>query len=361
MAAVTDGLRALEAALGYARHLFRVCSAPCCRGGGAFLRLAMSDTTGAGAPVIDCLKTISLDGTLQAIDRDGQCLMEIDDFSDVSGQLWASLWPAESRYLVSAAVQTALEGKVARFSADCPTAKGTVKSWEVSVAPIRNATGEVVALQSLSQDVTRRERDRRETAIVSQELAHRIKNLFTIVDSLIHLSARTDVSSGSFVASLRERLKGLGRAIAYIHPMDAEDMASAPRTLKGLIAALIAPYEAAGAHLSVTGDDADVGQSAVTSVAMVLNELATNAVKYGALRDGDGTLSIRLSRLGSTILIEWHERGLGSSGRGEKPGFGTSLLDRTVKFQLGGAIERDWEPDGLTVRLELPLSRLADA
>lgn len=321
----------------------------------------MSDTRGSNVPiVIDCLKTIGLDGTLQAMDSDGQCLMEIDDFSAVFGKPWVSLWPIESQVLVSLSIQQAAQGKVARFSADCPTAKGTMKTWEVSVAPIRNGQGEIIALQSLSQDVTLRERGRRETAMVSRELAHRIKNLFAVVDSLIHLSGRTEASSRPFVDSLRERLKGLGRAIAYIHPVDAEDVASAPRTLKGLIAALIAPYEAAGARISVAGDDADVSQHAVTSVAMVLNELATNAVKYGALREGDGALSIRLARHNSTISLEWNEQGL-DLARGEvKPGFGTSLLDRTVKYQLGGTIERDWTSNGLTVRLGLPLNRLAD-
>lgn len=331
-------------------------------GDGAYLRLAMSKTTGSGSPVIiDCLKTIGLDGTLQTMDPDGQCLMEVDDFADVSGKLWASLWPVESQFLVSASLHQAAEGKVARFSADCPTAKGTIKSWEVAVTPIRNAEGEIIALQALSQDVTRRERDRRETAIVSRELSHRIKNLFAVVDGLIHLSGRRDASSRPFVDGLRERLKGLGRAIAYIHPMDDEDVASAPRTLKGLIAALVAPYEAAGANISVAGDDADVSQSAVTSVAMVLNELATNAVKYGALRDGGGALSIRLARRSSTIMLEWAEHGLDLSGGTAKPGFGTSLLDRTMRYQLGGTIERDWSSDGLAVRLEIPLNRLADA
>ncbi|QTC91066.1 PAS domain-containing protein [Brevundimonas goettingensis] len=307
----------------------------------------------------DCLKTIGLDGTLQAMDNDGLCVMEIDDFGLVAGRPWASLWPEESRQLVLASVAAAASGKVSRFSADCPTAKGTMKSWDVAVTPIRNDRGEIIALQSLSHDVTRREQDRRESALVSRELAHRIKNLFAVVDSLVYLSGRSQPTSHPFVASLRERLGGLGRAISFIHPMDARDVNEAPRSIKGLIATLLAPYEQAGAHVAVTGDDADVGQDAVTSVAMVLNELATNAVKYGAMRDLVGHLAIDLKRDGERLILVWKETGVGRPADAVTEGFGTSLLDRTVKSQLSGVITRDWAPDGLIVTISLPLKRLA--
>jgi two-component sensor histidine kinase len=321
----------------------------------------MTADIAARIPVIsDCLKTIGLDGSLQAMDPDGLCLMEIDDFSVVAGQPWASLWPAESRELVALALRQAADGKVARFAADCPTAKGTMKSWEVSVVPIRDPDGSIVALQSLSQDVTRRERERREAALVSRELSHCIKNLFAVVDSLIHLSSRSEPGVRPFVDGFRERLRGLGRAISYIHPIDAGDVQAAPSTVQGLIAALIAPYERAGADIEVTGDDAALGREAVTSVAMVLNELATNAVKYGALKQTDGRLLISLARSEDRLTMVWREAGSAEMESSADSGFGTSLLDRTVRFQLAGTIERDWLPTGLVVRLSLPLQRLAE-
>lgn len=309
--------------------------------------------------IFDCLKTITVDGALLSIDPDGACLMEIDDFEVVAGQPWASLWPVESQFLVSASVQQAAKGKVARFSADCPTAKGTPKSWEVTVTPIRNADGDVVALQSLSHDVTRREHDRRETALVSRELSHRIQNLFALVDGLIHLSCRTEPTAKPFVDRLRQRLEGLGRAIAYINPVDGEDVRSAPRTLKGLITALMQPYMLAGAAITVEGDDAHVGSQSVTSIAMVFNELATNAVKYGAIKDVSGELKIHLLRSADMLVVSWEERCAARTIRDIKAGFGTSLLDRTVRFQLAGSIERDWSETGLIVRLTIPLERLA--
>lgn len=309
--------------------------------------------------VEDCLKTIGLDGTLLAMDYDGLCLMEIDDFQHVAGRPWESLWPTESRPAVRASVAKALAGRVARFSADCPTAKGSMKSWDVSVAPIRNDRGQIVALQSLSLDVTKRESSRREDRLVSRELSHRIQNLFAVVDGLVHLSGRRHDGSGPFVATLRERLGGLGRAISFIHPMNNGDEASAPRTVHGLIAALLAPYTEAGVSVSVTGDDADIGQGALTSIAMVLNELATNAVKYGTMRDAHGHLDIRLVRENDTLLIEWPESGVADLVAPIETGFGTTLLDRTIQSQLEGTIHRSWAPGGLTALIAIPIRALA--
>lgn len=309
-------------------------------------------------PTEDCLKTVGLDGSLLAMDPDGMCLMEIDDFQSVAGLPWASLWPAENRAMIAASVETARSGKVARFIADCPTPRGTLKSWEVSVAPIRDAEGVVVALQSLSRDVTQRETSQREDRMVSRELAHRIQNLFAVVDGLIHLSGRRHDGAAPFVATLRERLGGLGRAISFIHPLNVGDVAAAPRTVRGLIEALLAPYTEAGASVSVRGHDVPIGQNALTSVAMVLNELATNAVKYGAMRDARGHLDITLALENDRLVLEWRESGVAGLTGSPGPGFGTNLLDRTIQSQLSGSIQRHWTPDGLLVHITLPVAGL---
>lgn len=320
----------------------------------------MNPTDQAAEGVItDCLKTLSLDGRIVAMDEDGLCVMEIDDFRLVEGNSWSSFWPDESRPLVEEAVGRAASGKVARFHADCPTAKGSLKSWEVSVAPIRDTDGNIVALQSLSQDVTRREREIRERVLVSGELAHRIKNLFSIVDSLVHLSSRSAPEARSFVEGFRQRLTGLSRAISFIQPMSDADATRAPRTVRALIAALVMPYEETGAHIVLAGDDAPINPEAVTSLAMVVNELATNAVKYGALKTGQGRLAITLTRVTDNLTFEWTETFARDCHEPIKPGFGTNLLDRTVRRQLSGTIHREWSPTGLIVRIGLPVSCLA--
>ena len=105
----------------------------------------------------DCLKVLDVDGRVLMMNAPGMCQMEIDDFELLRGQEWASLWPPECREALRAAVERARTGKLGSFEALCPTVKGTLKWWEVSVSPVRSAPGgPVVRLLSVSRDITAR-------------------------------------------------------------------------------------------------------------------------------------------------------------------------------------------------------------
>lgn len=305
----------------------------------------------------DCLKSLDLEGNLLSMDDDGLCVMEIDDFTPLRGQPWASFWPEASRGLVQAAVEQARRGRVARFQADCPTAKGKLKSWDVAVSPVRDASGEIVSIQSLSQDITQREFDIRENAMVSRELTHRIKNLFATLDAIIALSARGHPGADAYVAALRGRLGGLSRAVSFIHPMDAGDGQAAPAALRGLLEAILAPYQRRAA-IRIVGPDVAIGTSALTSVALVLNELTTNAVKYGALSEDSGRLTVTSGLLKDHVVIRWAEDVAGPVARPSSTGFGSILLDRTVRRQLGGDMVYNWGDRGVLVEISLPLEVL---
>jgi PAS domain S-box-containing protein len=102
----------------------------------------------------DCIKILDVHGGLQAMNRNGQCAMEIDDFSKVTGRLWPSLWPDVSRAKVNAAMASALAGGAGHFDAFCPTAKGTPRWWDVLVTPVYGDDGKVTSLLSVSRDIT---------------------------------------------------------------------------------------------------------------------------------------------------------------------------------------------------------------
>jgi signal transduction histidine kinase len=101
-----------------------------------------------------CVKLIDLAGGLAAMNAHGLRLMEIDDFDAVCGAPWTSLWPEGERSRIEAAIQAAKAGRTTRLQAECPTAKGTPKWWEVTVAPLRKPSGEITHLFSTSYDVT---------------------------------------------------------------------------------------------------------------------------------------------------------------------------------------------------------------
>lgn len=103
----------------------------------------------------DCVKLLDLDGRLLDMNGNGLCLMEIEDFAPVRGALWPTLWPESSRATLWAALEAARAGRVTRFHADCPTAKGVPKTWSVVVAPAFDDGGRVVQIVSISRDLTR--------------------------------------------------------------------------------------------------------------------------------------------------------------------------------------------------------------
>ncbi len=112
----------------------------------------------------DCVKLLELDGSIHAINGPGLCLLEIEDFSSFVGRDWATLWPEDLQEEVRAAVSEARAGRLGRFDGFCPTAKGTLKSWDVLVSPVFDADGKPRMLLSVSRDMTERARGQRAMA-----------------------------------------------------------------------------------------------------------------------------------------------------------------------------------------------------
>lgn len=309
----------------------------------------------------DCVKVLGLDGSLTAMNANGICLMEIDDFEALRGQPWSSLWPVAQQGLIDAAVARGRNGQVTRFSAEARTGKGRLRSWEVLVSPVPGPNGQPEHLISVSRDVTERLQIEEENALLVGELAHRIKNMFAVVDGVIGLSARGDAVVAPFAAALRTRLVSLGRAVAYVvptHSRAASDVGE--HTLHGLLGVLLGPYGDAS-RILVGGDDIPVGRTATSSVALFANELATNALKYGALSRPEGLVRVTTRRAGTSLELLWDEQGSVVVPQGETAameGFGTRLLENAVTRQLGGGLERHWGPCGLRVTIVLPRERL---
>ena len=102
----------------------------------------------------DCIRITGLNGQLEMMNTPGLRAMEIDDFEAVRGGMSVDLWPSESRATVDAAFSDAKAGKHARFSAFCPTVKGTPKWWDVVLSPILDDDGQVSRILSIFRDIT---------------------------------------------------------------------------------------------------------------------------------------------------------------------------------------------------------------
>lgn len=211
-------------------------------------------------------------------------------------------------------------------------------------------------------DVTDRKLADEGREMLASEMSHRIKNLFAIAAALTGIAARSATTTTEMARDLTQRLSALGRAHNFIHP--ATDQADADKQLLGsLVEVLLAPYaedRSGRARVHVVVPDVRVGESSVTTLALIMHELATNAVKYGALSAPDGILDISSTVLGEDVNIVWTERG----GPPVAPsraaaGFGSKLVAQSMAGKLGGDVTYDWQRNGLVVTLRMSKGRLA--
>jgi two-component sensor histidine kinase len=135
--------------------------------------------------------------------------------------------------------------------------------------------------------------------------------------------------------------------------------------LHALLHTILSPYDGetddGRSRISIAGADIPIKGEAVASFALLLHEFATNAAKYGALSVPNGTIEITSSEAGGKVLLEWNERGGPRiDAKVDHEGFGSVLARMTVTGQLGGNIDRDWQPDGLCIKLSVDRARIIE-
>jgi PAS domain S-box-containing protein len=238
---------------------------------------------------------------------------------------------------------------------------GTLIDISLTVSPIRNAEGEIVGASKIARDITERRRAQEQQTLLLREMSHRVKNLFAVASGLVTVSARSARTPTEMAKALRERLDALALAHGLTRSglIVAEDKGGHGATLHSLVQTIFSPYVDGRECVAVSCPDVPVGPNAVTGVAMVLHEFATNAVKYGALSRPEGFVSIDGAVENDVLLLIWEERdGPRLKGPPDHEGFGGTLADRIIKGQFGGELAYAWNPEGLIIRLSMPMTGL---
>ena len=233
---------------------------------------------------------------------------------------------------------------------------GRLVDLSIAVSPIRAEDGRVVGAAKIARDVSPLRQEAERQALLAREINHRIKNLFAITSGLVLQSARQADSINSLVLDLNSRLGALARAHDLTLPDLAPEGTNSATTLRRLLEAIIAPYQDhSSGRIVVTGDDLEIGSSALTAIALVLHELITNAAKYGALAAPEGCLSVSVKISGESLLLTWSEQtGARLLPEAGPDGFGSFLESVSLKG-LDATIKRQWNPHGLRIELSLPL------
>ena len=211
-------------------------------------------------------------------------------------------------------------------------------------------------------DVTERKEAEEARELLAGEMSHRVKNLFALASALTAIAGRSATTTTEMARDLTQRLTALGRAHDLLRPASGRvDDNAAP--LGDLLAALLAPYDdngAVGSRIRTFIPDVRVGQTAATTLALVVHELATNSIKHGALSQPSGALDVSCTAHDGELVVIWRESGgPPTSSPKRSDGFGTKLITRSVSGQLGGSITFDWPIEGVVVTMRISKARIA--
>jgi len=240
---------------------------------------------------------------------------------------------------------------------------GSLIDISLTVSPVIDAYGRIIGASKIARDITERHRAQAQKDMLLREMNHRIRNLFALASSVVALSAHKANTPEELASVVRQRLNALAHAHALTLPRSADRSVQAERatTLQSLIREIVLPYEAAtGNRIVIRGPDIAVSPALATDFALLLHEFATNAAKYGALSTPEGRIDITCVEDNGHYSLTWTER---DGPRIDQPpgdeGFGSQLARATITRALGGEFTRDWNPDGLTIRLTVACERLA--
>lgn len=206
-------------------------------------------------------------------------------------------------------------------------------------------------LTGVSIDITEQRNRRDNDTILMRELHHRMRNLFATVGAIISLTRHAAVDVDDYVERISSRLDALNRA---------QNVLLGANFLTGSMHALLREVEAAFPRITWSGPDLELPENAVVAMALLFNELATNAVKHGALASETGSVDVAWSQdaegdADRQFRLIWTESGgTPIAGPPQRTSFGTLLMERSVRNNLGGTIERRWEPGGLVCTITLP-------
>ena len=265
--------------------------------------------------------------------------------SDLTGQIRLPELAADIREVIAG--RALIERRVDTISDD--------SNYLIRVTPYQNTLGSPEGATVSFIDITGLNRAESQLRVTVAELQHRTRNVLGVVQAI----ARQTIGKGGSLEAYRERLSALGRVQGLISHA-AENMVE----LRHIIELELQAHGAGtGDRVVLDGPSIALPLDLVQSLALVLHELATNAVKYGALQNGTGTLAVHWCFLGElanrSLMIEWRESGVAMPpNAGEREGFGRQLIEQSLAASLRAKTELLFGSDGVRCRIEMPFALL---
>lgn len=236
------------------------------------------------------------------------------------------------------------------------TVRGQSEPWseaDLEIAEAARAALVEVALHHNELMAEERSKAEVRQRMLNDELNHRVKNILAIIQSLVGQPSREPRSLEDYVSTLKGRIHAL--SVAHDQVIRGEGGGS----LRKLIEAELLPYRTSASRVDVDGQGVMLDVRAFSVLALVLHEMATNAAKYGALSQPGGRLEVTWRVLADGACeLRWQEMGGPPVSPPRRQGFGTTLIQRSIPFDLGGEADVRYEAHGLSARFLLPARHL---
>lgn len=280
---------------------------------------------------------------------------------DLVGRSWADLWTgAEGREAARRALSAVGGGGAGRFQAATSGIEGRAPAWwDVSLSPMPDAAGQVLAV---ARDITEMKANEARQALLMGELSHRIKNTLAMVQAVATQTLRNAVSLESASDALGSRLVALAQA----HDVLMQGAWSSA-DLRGLVEGTVALHgDGEPDRFRVAGPQITLGSRPGLTLALMLHELGTNAVKYGALSSPAGHVAVSWEVVAADgadhLRFRWEEIGGPPVSPPTRVGFGSRMIERSLVHSFGGTVRLTYPPTGAVLVLEAALAAVvADA
>jgi two-component sensor histidine kinase len=232
------------------------------------------------------------------------------------------------------------------------------EDFPAEAAVSRHSVGGKTILTVVHRDITQRKELDEQREVIAHELDHRVRNVLSVVSSLVSLSARSATSVEELAHSLHERLRALAATQTLLWGGERKNV-----DLSALLQAELAHFsDSQGANVVIKGEPVALSPAAVQPLALAVHELATNSAKYGALSDPRGRVIVTCEGIRKEdepmLAIEWRETGGPPVKPPSRRGFGTTLIEGMVKRTFQADVSVDYRPEGLVCRLVLPRAKV---
>jgi PAS domain S-box-containing protein len=304
----------------------------------------------------DALYGASLDGIIEAWNPGAQHLLGYSE-AEALGQHVSMLADPDHHEEQLHFLERVSQGETIKpFDTIRKTKDGRLIDVSMAMSPVLTSGGKVTAASVALHDIgERKEWDKRQR-LMNRELAHRVKNSFAILQAIMRSTLKTSPDPQQFATAFSGRLHSMAAAHDVL---TANDWRGAE--LGALLRHQLSHY-VTGQRIHLTGDIVNLAAEHAAPLSLIFNELATNAVKYGALSTPQGRINIgwqikSTTEQGRVIELNWVESGGPLITSTEKRGFGSTLIERSF---AGADVHMRFQPEGLTCTLSWPIGETAN-